>query len=145
MGLKYQVFPVSSYPLKNLASTFQMAGVLHMRHDGVVGLSGVGWLQVYWVIVVVGVRCVCCGSISVCFLWWVVVLSACCPFTFSDLSPGLVGGSVCVAYPRILFCGVCVCVCGVTCQAAPGAYGVGCFGLVSWGFMCFRSVFGVAV
>ena len=30
MGLKCQVVPVSSYPLKNLSSMFQMTGVLHM-------------------------------------------------------------------------------------------------------------------
>jgi hypothetical protein len=56
VGLKYQVFPVSSYPLKNLASTFQMAGVPHMRHGEVVGLSGVGCLWAYWAIVLVDVR-----------------------------------------------------------------------------------------
>ena len=94
MGLKYQVFPVSSYPLKNLASTFQLAGVPHMRHGGVVGLSGVGWLRVYWVIVVVGVRCVCCGSVSICFLWRVVVFSAYCHFTYGTSDPRHFGGGM---------------------------------------------------
>ena len=41
VGLKFQVIPVSSYPLKNLTSMFQITGVPHMRCCQVGAVLGV--------------------------------------------------------------------------------------------------------
>ena len=103
-----------------------------MRYGGVAGLSGVGWLWVYWVIVVVGVRCVCCGSVSVCFRWRVMCTELIVTSLFLDM--GLWVGQCMFQIPGLFPRRG-----GEVCCVSSGALqlmGWDVFCLASWGFVC---------